>query len=339
MAVTKQTYTVASPWSNAQLANGIKEAFIGAGLMTDWYDSFLDGAVENRILEITYDASKAWGKTYYWFKFHNSQMYVHIASAWNTTTHKPSGTQYVDYFSNATNNADLMTVLTNALNSNTTTTITRFTSQVDATFTWFLIRCGSVNFNFHINRNPPLSWVDLNKVFYTSMMWQRSWVASSSGGSAFVLFPAAARRSHLGRALGYDTNGGYFGLGTTFYDSFDRTILQTLAYHFSGNTASGFTNFNYSNGNGIILPVGFPGNPSYTTVDNPIFNGFPLTAYSAAVLPSDFGIAAYFGGNTMAAFDQFVVTPSVEVYDIIQVTNSSQANNGRVSPLFLARVI
>jgi hypothetical protein len=349
MPVTKQTYTVASPWNNAQMAAGFRDAFIGAGLMTDWYDSFLDTGIEHRILEITYDASKAYGKTYYWFKFANSQVYVHIASGWNATTRKPNGTRLVDYYSDSTTLADatnrvnnVSTIVTNSLNTNTTTTITRFTSQVDASFTWFLVRNGSLNLNFHINRNPPLSWIDLNKVFYTSMMWQRSWVTGSSGGAAFVLFPMATRRSHLGRALGVDTNPFFYGASSfTLFRDYDRSIFQTLAYHFSGNRPNENANSNPSFGdsNGVLFPVNFLGNPSYTAVDNPIFNGFPLTAYSAGVLPSDFGIASYFGSNTMASFDQFVVTPSVEVYDIIQVTNSGQANNGYVSPMFLARVI
>ena len=346
MAVTKQTYTVASPWNNAQMATGFRDAFIGAGLMTDWYDSFLDTGIEHRILEITYDASKTWGKTYYWFKFANNQVYVHIASGWNVTTHKPNGTLYVDYFSNSTTLAnatntvnDVNTILTDSLNTNTTTTITRFTSQVDATFTWFLVRNGTLNLNFHINRNPPLSWIDLNKVFYTSMMWFRSWKSNTSGGAAFVLMPMATRRSHLGRALRVDTFSGFYGAQNSLYTAYNRTILQSLSYHFSGDHPGGFANPQFGDSNGVLLPVGFLGNPSYTTVDNPVFNGFPLTAYSAGVLPSDFGIAAYFGSNTMAPFDQFVVTPSVEVYDIIHVTNSDQANNGRVSPLFLARVI
>jgi hypothetical protein len=346
MPVTKQTYTVTSPWGNSQMAAGFRDAFIGAGLMTDWYDSFLDTGIEHRILEITYDASKTYGKTYYWFKFFNGIIYVHIASSWNISTHMPGGTRLVDYFSNsntlsfATSNApDNSMNLSPAFNTGTTTTITRFTSQVDPTFTWFLVRCGNANLNFHINRNPPLSWTDLNKVFYTSMMYVRSWKAGTSGGVGFVLFNLCTRRSHLGRALRYDEYNGYYGAGVGFNPNEGGRVAQTSSYHFSGDYPGGFNNPNYDGGNGVLLPVGLLGNPSYATTDNPIFNGFPLTAYSAGVLPSDFGIAGHFGSNTMAPFDQFVVTPSVEVYDIIQVTNSDEPNRGRVSPLFIARVI
>ena len=50
MAVTKQTYTAAATWTAAQLATLFENAFINAGLMTAWYDSFLSGTVENLVL-------------------------------------------------------------------------------------------------------------------------------------------------------------------------------------------------------------------------------------------------------------------------------------------------
>ncbi len=54
MTVTKQTYTANATWTAVQLADMFRSAFIDAGLMADWYDSFLGSTYENRILRIHY---------------------------------------------------------------------------------------------------------------------------------------------------------------------------------------------------------------------------------------------------------------------------------------------
>ena len=83
MACTKETYTAAATWTPAQLAQLFEDAFIDAGLMTAWYDSFADSGIENRVLEITYDGTKTFGKTYYWFMFSTSGVYLHVATGWS----------------------------------------------------------------------------------------------------------------------------------------------------------------------------------------------------------------------------------------------------------------
>ena len=343
MPVTKQTYTVTSPWGNSQMAAGFRDAFIGAGLMTDWYDSFLDGAVENRILEITYDASKVYGKTYYWFKFTASQVYVHIATAWNTGTHKPSGTQYLDFYSDTTNSTQPGCNLSQgSFNSSVTTTITRWTSQVDPLFTWFLVRCGSASFNFHINRTPPSSWIDLNKVCYTSMMLARTQVLSRYGSAWFQLLPLFLRRTYIpvGRI---DTFCGYYGACNNYLDAYGHTI--PLRYLFLGNSDFGGNGMGHlGEGHGAVqLPIGFSNNnPAYATDSNPVFTNLLLNPYSSALLPADFGITGYLYSVSMSVFDQFVVTPGSEIYDILAVSNHSgsfSSSDLRASPLFLARVV
>ena len=51
MAVTKQVYTAAATWTASGLADIFQSAFIDAGLMTAWHDSFLN-TVENRVLAV-----------------------------------------------------------------------------------------------------------------------------------------------------------------------------------------------------------------------------------------------------------------------------------------------
>jgi hypothetical protein len=74
MAVTKQTYTASATWTASGLASIFRSAFIDAGLMTEWHDSFLN-TIENRVLEITYNGSKTYGKTYHWFQFTTSGVF------------------------------------------------------------------------------------------------------------------------------------------------------------------------------------------------------------------------------------------------------------------------
>ena len=42
MAVATEDYTATATWTAVQLADLFKDAFIDAGLMADWYDSFLN---------------------------------------------------------------------------------------------------------------------------------------------------------------------------------------------------------------------------------------------------------------------------------------------------------
>ena len=102
MACTKQTYTATATWTASDLAQLFEDAFIDAGLMTAWYDSFLSSSVENRVLEVVYDGTKTYGKTYYWFMFTTTGVYLHVATGWDAPNNVPSGTQYLDYFSTTT---------------------------------------------------------------------------------------------------------------------------------------------------------------------------------------------------------------------------------------------
>jgi hypothetical protein len=339
MPVAKQTYTVTAPWSNADLADGLRNAFNGAGLMptSTWHDSFANGGIENRVLEVVYDPAKTYGKTYYWFKF-STQIYIHVASAWDVSTHKPNGTQYVDFYTDATNTINNACYLTSGFNSNTTVTITRWTSELNPLFTWFLIRCGTASLNFHLSLAAPSPWIDLAKVFYTSIMWARTFTSSSTGGIGFSLFPPVARRSYLGAGLRLDTGTFEFGAGG-IYTAFKELPLQR-SYHFPGNSSSSGP-FSISLYNGPLLPYGFQNaNSAFTADATPIISKLEISYYSgSAVLPEDFGIAGHYASNTMSPFDQFVVAPGSDVWDIIAVTNNLAANNGMVSPLLVAKVV
>lgn len=341
MPVTKQTYTAIAPWTPTSLAQAFEDAFIGAGLMTDWYDEFTSGGFEHRILEIVYDGTKTYGKAYYWFLFSGQEVFYSVATGWNTTTNVPIGDVYLDFINASTTTAD--THLRFALlNSLTSTTVTRYTSQANANFTWFYVRCGTANFNFHISRAAPNSWIDLDKAVWHPLMHVRTGVAEGYGFAFFNYGKIRLRRSYIGNRHRPDQSQNTF----VFY-GVDSTTSQSTWQEFSthqfvlaGNTNQANTaNLASFGSRSVILPVWFANsNPAYTTDVNPVWSGLPLSLYSPEVLPSDFGIAGHLTSNTMAAFDQYVVTPAVEVYDILQVTNHP-ALDRRSSPLFLARTV
>ena len=170
MAVTKQTYSASPVWTAAGLANRFRDAFIDAGLMTDWFDSFVNGGIENRILEITYDGAATYGKCYYWFMFSTTFAGVSVATGWSTLTNEPTGTQYVDFFSTATNTTTNHYSLTGgvALITGTEASIVRYTSTDDSDYSWFVFRNGAVPYPFMIApaNVARVAWLDLNKTMF-----------------------------------------------------------------------------------------------------------------------------------------------------------------------------
>jgi hypothetical protein len=333
MAVTKETYTATATWTAAQLATLFEDAFIDAGLMVAWYDSFLN-TVENRILEVDYDGSKTYGKAYYWFMFTTGGVFLHVASDWDASTDVPTGTQYVDYFSTTTNYTTNHRTLISGLTPTTTLTLTRYTSAVNTDFSWFMLRNGTTNYNFHIPDAgaPEAGWLDLNKVMFHPIFQAKATTSSQSYGQlGFRNESPAIRRSYLsGGSLRGATNSSNY---TSYYD------FTAFNYIGLGNV-SNFT-LNSPNGiNGIFLPTGFNNtNTAYATDSIPIFTGLNYTPYLTEALPSDFGVSFHFANNTMSVLDRLIVTPTTEEWEMLTVANAQSGGGTSASPMFLARVV
>lgn len=319
MPVTKQTYTATAPYTASQLATQMQQALIDAGLMSAWHDSFVNNSIENRVLEIVYDNSKTYGKTYYWFMFSGASLFFHICSGWNLSTDAPVGTQYLDFVSSATNTTSNHMRFA-SFNNNVTTTITRYTSELDSGFSWFVVRNGTTVFNFHISKSPPNPlMVDLSKVIYPALLW----LQPDGNTLRFRRFPPTIRRDHLGAGLiGMDGFGaaGFGGQGNEsppWSNTYADAMLRGYAYSFpNANTNTG----GVSPGS-VILPIGFSsGNPAYSTNYLPIFTGVHLTPYSPASLPADFGLSAIFAANNLDLFSLIVVSAQ-EVWDVLAVRN------------------
>jgi hypothetical protein len=338
MAVTVETYTATATWTAAELADLFKDAFIDAGLMTDWYDSFLN-TIENRILEVEYDDIKTYGKTYYWFQFTTGGVFLSVATGWNATTHVPTGTQYLDYYSNSTSSTANHALLT-SLTSTTSVTLTRYTSIVDSGFSWFLIRNGTTSFDLHIPSASVgrVSWLDLDKVLFHPCLRAKLSINGQCGIVEFSNISTTTRRSYLAQGgLRGATSATDYGSGTSVY-------LKISPYRYVG-----WGNQTIASNNGlnqtfllsgtIPLPTGFNNaNPAYTSDVVPVFTGLDFWPYLTDAMPSDFGISFHYANNTMTVQDKLIVTSGTEEWEMLSVSNSGTVTTG-ASPMFLARVV
>lgn len=336
MAVTVEAYTATATWTAAQLATLFENAFIDAGLMTAWYDSFLN-TVENRILEVQYDGTKTYGKAYYWFQFTTGGVFLHVATGWNATTHVPTGTQYLDYFSTTTNATTNHATLV-SLTSTTTATLTRYTSGVNSSFSWFIIRNGTTSYNFHIPSASvgKVSWLDLNKVLFHPVINAGTSTSGTYGIVDFFNACPLTRRSYLAQgSLRGSTNATEYGSATSAY----AKNYSTRYLGYGNASAGGASNRGSTAVAGVVLPIGFNNaNPAYTTDVIPVFTGLNYWAHLTDAMPSDFGISFHYANNTMTAQDKLIVTSGTEEWEMLSVSNNGTITTG-ASPMLLARVV
>ena len=346
MACTKQTYTATATWTPSDLAQLFEDAFIDAGLMTAWYDSFLDGSIENRVLEVTYDGSKTYGKTYYWFVFSTSGVYLHVATGWDAPNNVPSGTQYLDYFSTTTNSTSNHWQMFAASTSNTVELV-RYTSGVDADQSWFVLKSSTTRHCFTIANGAMTvqSWIDLNNAFYPGFA---STALNTLGGrNGVVQFrrgPSLRRDAIIGSALNGATSSSNFSSQPNESSLISYGAVGNQSNDVNGNyrQAFGYTGFGSTitlYRGSILLPVNFSGtNPAFTSNSNPVFHSMPFMPYITQSLPADFGLTFHYATNTFSQGDTFVVSAGTEEWEVLDFAANSSAVTG-ASPLFLARMV
>jgi hypothetical protein len=325
MTVAPQTYTAAATWTASQLADIFKQALIDAGLMTDWFDSFLN-TVESRVLRVINDGSKTYGTVYYWFMFTTNGVFVQTTSTWNAATHVPTGTQYIDYLSAVTsvttNHATLL-----SLSNTTNCALTRYTSGVNSAVSLFLIRNGSSNTVFMVS-NPSFNasaFVDQNKVQFNNLLT----VGTSTTGNASTVVASQVfhtRASYLGAV-------GLRGITTASQYASLRPIQQFTA---PGNAIGSSTNYS-SSVNSVWLPIAENNTNTALAADHmPVFTAPTISPYMAA-LPSDFGIVGYYASNTMAVQDTLVVSSGTEEWEMLAVGLNATTDAARI--MFCARTV
>ena len=336
MAVTKSIHAVVAPWGVAQVADAFKDAFIAAGLMTDWYDSFSSGGYEHRILEVTYDNTKNYGKCYYWFILNGVGVTIKTVTGWDAANNIPkgptgAGAQRYDWpedvsAASSVNNSSSWTSLLTLSNS-INCSVTRYTSG-DRSF--FVLRSATSWATFTID--PPSttfrSWYSdaLIGGYHTGI-----WGVGSNGSRATTFFTY----NRTSRAL-------FGGCGTDIANGSTNRIMGMSSWGFQdmidygGNrkygTFDGETN-NIPHWYGVSM------NSGVLSDFLPVFNGIRPSVIYAADLPNDFGVGAlrYAAANSVTIQDTMVVSAGVEEYEVLSFRN--RGTDGQVNPLFLARTV
>lgn len=348
MATTKQTYTLSSGWTATQLIGIYRSAFIDAGLMTEWYDSFTNVyGISVRVLEAIYDNTKTYGKTYYVFYFEGTTwVSVSICSGWDAVNHVPTGTQALDYHvlpdaNYSSGNGYFSSRIDIGTNSAAELNLVRYTSGVDVNQSWFMLyQSGTTRSRPFTILHPDTSlypWLDLNKGIVSGYIdiWT---TISSRNGFLSLRMPENIRRSLLtGYALkGSVNSGGGQGI-------FHELNLLTHCYAGLGNQSDS-NGGNYSNiGSGYnactFLPIGRSNaNPAFGSDYVPICSGLPWSAFTSTPLAADFGVYMHYADNNISLLDTFVVESGVEEWETMSYANNSFVDDG-ASPLFLARVV
>lgn len=355
MPVTTQSYTANPTYTAANFASIFRSALIDSGHMAEWHDSFANGGVENRVLEITYDGAKTYGKTYYWFQFSGANMFMHVSTGWNTGSDIPAGvggagSRYLDWLSSGstpvTNTTDNHMRFA-SFNAAQTVTIKRYTS---GTFTVFLFVNGTTNYTLIIDRTAPLSgFVDLDKEIYVGAMWARTRAIGNVAMANFPYYPVRLRRSHLGKSLRDYTSNNEYGASSTastpweIWNAGTENLTSNHVYGAVGNASGSFQNHDFGR-NVILLPNGFNNvNSAYATDEKPVFQNLILSPYSSLALPvvsgaGQFVVYPVYDNNTLQIGATFVVSAGVEEYEIIQCQNGSVLND-RPSIIFGARTV
>lgn len=333
MAVTKATYTANATWTAAALAGIFESAFIDAGLMTAWYDSFSSSGIENRILEVVYNAGKTYGTTYYWFMFTTSNVYLHTAGSWDAANNVPSGTVYLDYYSTTTSSTSNHTaLLDSSLSAATQATLTRYTSAINTGCSWFVLRNGtnSVCFQVPSPTYGPAAFIDLNFYRYNHVsVAGRSSTSSTPGNTLeFEHRSGHLRSTFLGSSYlrGFTSGTGY-------------KLIHTLTRFGLTSNLSGSTNnypTNYTDP-AFLIPVAMANTNTALSADHtPVFTGPPVNPYTGNQ-PDDFAITAQYDITSAAVGDTYIVSSGTEEYEIMYAL--SQSSDGYAQIYFMARTV
>lgn len=338
MAVNKEVYTANATWTPADAANLLRDAFIDAGLMTAWHDSFAGPGTEYRVLKIEHNNAKTYGSSFYRFTFAGAGIEISLSSGWKSSgtppINVPTGTQFLDYHLFPADENPAPQGRTGIFSGSATSNLflDRFTSSVDTKQSWFVFRQGA-------NKSAPFSilhkdtilhsWLDLDKGIangYSTI------IAVTDSQMGYVWFRV---RENIRRCL--LTGAALSGITSFNGNGYFHNIEWNQASYFGvGSRANSGGNLNVAIG--IALPIGkASANPAFATDYIPICTDLVWSAFTPTKLAIDFGIYMHYADNTTAYGDKFIVQSSVNEWEVLQFTNNSIVNDG-ASPTFLARV-
>lgn len=342
MPAQRETFVVTAPWTTQSMMDGFQQAFTFAGF-ANFVDTFVSGSFRSAILPVVYDSSKALGTAFHWFMFGGQEIFYSTVTGWNAATDLPVGTQYRDWLSNLTNTSAFHYRLA-LLNANADTSITVFKSGVNVNFSWFLIRCGTISFNFHIPRTPPnTTFIDQNVHYYHPILFARALREGKGGAIRIARLPNRLRSSRFaGESLRGVSTASEYGAGNATLPWAMEVQNVMAVFNFQGNTNNTSAGYDQNSGSfslpGMMVPVDFANVNTYLSADNtPIFLGARLLNFAEHFLPSDFGFAAYYGPPNVGQFDQY--RNGTQRWDVIEVPASATnpVDDDQATPLFLCR--
>ena len=358
MAVTKETYTVNASWTTEQAADVLKDAFIDAGYMTDWHDSFtISGSRIARVLRIQYDSTKTYGTSFYIFYFDGGFVRHCLASGWNTATKVPTGTQFLDYFVLPANYGTLdnsSSTSTSGVFSGSQTSdlfLDRYTSGDDTKQTWLVFRQGtntSLPFSI-LHKNTVLQpWLDLDK----GMISGHSKIATTTANRAGVVnfrMDALLRRVLLTGSILRGISGANNAITNRAFNTLNHNIYSYFGCGSASNdpfaniNSNGFFATNIDNtfyfASAFPLPVGKnSANPAFLTDYIPICTDLPWSPWTPTRLADDFAVYMHYASNTIAYGNKFIVQAGTNEWETLSFANNAVINDG-ASATFLARVV
>ena len=343
MAVTKEVYTLTAGFTPTDVIGILEQAFIDAGLMAGWHDSFSSGGRSFGVLECVYDPTKTFGTTYYLISADANRVGVNVGTGWNTGTNEFTGVQFLDYYVQPPNVEPFGnyrgTNITTPLDYYNTSALSlyRYTSTASATQSWFVFQQGltvSNPFTIHNPGQSLYSWLDLDLGMIPGLYTVATSTVNTTGNTSFFMQENLLRAYPCGQAL--------IGYTNTSFGSqrFSGINLGMYSYVGSGKTSGGAdTNLSFGANGKTVLPIASAAaNPAYAQDYNPICSELPWTSFSSVPLATDFGVYMHYANNTLIFEDRFVVDPGVEEWEILECTNNFVVTTA-ASPTFIARVV
>lgn len=353
MPVTKQTYTINANFTRTEVATALRSALIDAGLMTEWYDSFVVSTdILCRVLQIQHDATKTYGTSFYYFLISNSGISVALATnGWKASgtapINVPIGTQYLDWHTLPANvgvdNNSFGATFIFGYSATSNLYLDRYTSANDTKQSWFVFRQPAA-----VTRSEPFSFLHKDTVLHPWLDMTKGCISGFARISANAVGRAATIsfriEENLRRCLGI---GGALRGNSSSVGQGEYHALRFNAYCYFGvgSQSSSFDNWpsaargsgNYASA--IPLPVGRnSANPEYVTDYVPICSNLPWSYYTPTRLAEDLGICMNYASNEIALGDRFIVQSAINEWEVLNFANNATINDG-ASALFLARVI
>lgn len=324
MAVTKTTQTLSATWTVSQFADAVKQCFIDAGWMTDWYHAFeLSTNRLCRVLRVVYDATTSYGTTYYVFCFDTNRISVQTVTGFNTTTNLPIGTQYLDYvdspftFPGASYYGPEVLDLT-GFNTGSTTYIDTYRSGIDPRISFVSFRNRDIGYRLCLLTliTPEFalqSWIDTN-------------IGSINGLHSFM-FGVEGNVANL-RITESDLIRRDLFTGQAFRGVTDRRqFCQYYRHHYYYRSIAAVNNSitsNFRNQESYIHVPTFS-NLNFTSLSgpqSPFMTNWPISQLSSEVVPSDFALWAPSGGVNYQATDTLLNQNDDSQWEIIRGTTT-----------------